>query len=71
MNLALAAGRRGHLKAAGSIPSLSTSLIPSLSDQVVGIVAYRGPYFGIFDTLKEKNPWKKDKAETHRCVQHP
>jgi len=29
---------------------------------VVGIVAYRGPYFGIFDTLKEKNPWKKDKG---------
>lgn len=27
---------------------------------VVGIIAYRGPYFGIFDTLKEKNPWKKD-----------
>jgi len=29
---------------------------------VVGIVAYRGPYFGIFDTLKEKNPWKKDRG---------
>jgi len=29
---------------------------------VVGIVAYRGPYFGIFDTLKEKNPFKKDKG---------
>merc|ERR1712087_949221 len=29
---------------------------------VVGIVAYRGPYFGIFDTLKEKNPWKEDKG---------
>jgi solute carrier family 25 (adenine nucleotide translocator) protein 4/5/6/31 len=29
---------------------------------VVGIVAYRGPYFGIFDTLKEKNPYKKDKG---------
>merc|ERR1711937_1086629 len=26
---------------------------------VVGIVAYRGPYFGIYDTLKEKNPFKK------------
>merc|ERR1712083_271544 len=24
--------------------------------------AYRGPYFGVFDTLKEKNPWKKDKG---------
>merc|ERR1712086_276720 len=29
---------------------------------VVGIVAYRGPYFGIFDTLKEMNPFKKDKG---------
>merc|ERR1712087_665355 len=29
---------------------------------VVGIVAYRGPYFGVFDTLKEKNPFKKDKG---------
>jgi solute carrier family 25 (adenine nucleotide translocator) protein 4/5/6/31 len=29
---------------------------------VVGIVAYRGPYFGIFDTLKEINPFKKDKG---------
>ena len=26
---------------------------------VVGIVAYRGPYFGVFDTLKDINPWKK------------
>jgi len=29
---------------------------------VVGIIAYRGPYFGIFDTLKEINPFKKDKG---------
>merc|ERR1711988_589419 len=29
---------------------------------VVGIVAYRGPYFGIYDTLKEKNPFKKEKG---------
>merc|ERR1712210_368450 len=29
---------------------------------VVGIVAYRGPYFGVFDTWEEKNPWKKDKG---------
>merc|ERR1711908_244736 len=28
----------------------------------VGIVAYRGPYFGVYDTLKEKNPYKKDKG---------
>jgi len=29
---------------------------------VVGIVAYRGPYFGLFDTLKEMNPYKKDRG---------
>ncbi|KAL1507026.1 hypothetical protein AB1Y20_007888 [Prymnesium parvum] len=29
---------------------------------VVGIVAYRGPYFGLFDTMKEMNPWKKDRG---------
>jgi len=29
---------------------------------VVGIVAYRGPYFGVYDTLKEKNPFKKEKG---------
>ena len=27
---------------------------------VVGIVAYRGPYFGIFDSLKAINPYKND-----------
>merc|ERR1719482_1762298 len=29
---------------------------------VVGIVAYRGPYFGVFDTLKALNPYKNDKG---------
>merc|ERR1719197_375456 len=29
---------------------------------VVGIVAYRGPYFGVYDTLKDINPFKKDKG---------
>merc|ERR1712106_442917 len=28
----------------------------------VGIIAYRGPYFRLYDTLKEKNPWKKEKG---------
>jgi solute carrier family 25 (adenine nucleotide translocator) protein 4/5/6/31 len=27
---------------------------------VIGIIPYRGVYFGMFDTLKEKNPYKKD-----------
>jgi len=29
---------------------------------VVGIVAYRGPYFGLYDTLKAKNPFAKEKG---------
>ena len=40
-------------------PPLSAA---GFSVSVVGIVAYRGPYFGIFDTLKEKNPFKKEKG---------
>jgi len=27
---------------------------------VVGIIPYRGVYFGMYDSLREKNPWKKD-----------
>jgi solute carrier family 25 (adenine nucleotide translocator) protein 4/5/6/31 len=27
---------------------------------VIGIIPYRGVYFGIFDSLREKNPWRKD-----------
>eukprot|EP00321_Phaeocystis_globosa_P018808 CAMPEP_0118829388 /NCGR_PEP_ID=MMETSP1162-20130426/23058_1 /TAXON_ID=33656 /ORGANISM="Phaeocystis Sp, Strain CCMP2710" /LENGTH=331 /DNA_ID=CAMNT_0006760559 /DNA_START=44 /DNA_END=1039 /DNA_ORIENTATION=+ len=29
---------------------------------VIGIVAYRGPYFGLYDTLKAKNPFKDTKG---------
>ena len=29
---------------------------------VLGIVLYRGPYFGMFDTLKSLNPFMKDKG---------
>ena len=29
---------------------------------VLGIVLYRGPYFGLFDSLKNANPWMKDKG---------
>jgi len=36
------------------------SMYAGFGVSVVGIVAYRGPYFGVFDTLKELNPWKKD-----------
>jgi len=38
------------------------SMYAGFGVSVVGIVAYRGPYFGIFDTLKELNPYKKDKG---------
>jgi len=27
---------------------------------VAGIIPYRGVYFGMYDSLREKNPWKKD-----------
>jgi solute carrier family 25 (adenine nucleotide translocator) protein 4/5/6/31 len=27
---------------------------------VVGIIPYRGVYFGMYDSLREKNPWKSD-----------
>jgi solute carrier family 25 (adenine nucleotide translocator) protein 4/5/6/31 len=27
---------------------------------VVGIIPYRGVYFGMYDSLREKNPWKND-----------
>jgi len=29
---------------------------------VIGIIPYRGVYFGMYDSLREKNPWKKDKG---------
>jgi len=38
------------------------SMYAGFGVSVVGIVAYRGPYFGVFDTLKELNPYKKDKG---------
>jgi len=27
---------------------------------VAGIIPYRGVYFGMYDSLREKNPWKRD-----------
>jgi len=29
---------------------------------VIGIIPYRGVYFGMFDSLREKNPWKSDRG---------
>ena len=36
------------------------SMYAGFGVSVVGIVAYRGPYFGVFDTLKALNPYGKD-----------
>jgi solute carrier family 25 (adenine nucleotide translocator) protein 4/5/6/31 len=36
------------------------SMYAGFGVSVVGIVAYRGPYFGVFDTLKEINPFKEE-----------
>jgi solute carrier family 25 (adenine nucleotide translocator) protein 4/5/6/31 len=38
------------------------SMYAGFGVSVVGIVAYRGPYFGVFDTLKALNPWKNDRG---------
>jgi len=29
---------------------------------VIGIIPYRGVYFGMYDSLREKNPWRKDRG---------
>jgi solute carrier family 25 (adenine nucleotide translocator) protein 4/5/6/31 len=29
---------------------------------VIGIIPYRGVYFGVFDSLREKNPWRSDRG---------
>jgi len=38
------------------------SMYQGFGVSVVGIVAYRGPYFGLYDTLKAKNPFKDSKG---------
>merc|ERR1711939_31874 len=38
------------------------SMYSGFGVSVVGIVAYRGPYFGLYDTLKEINPFKNDRG---------
>ena len=39
-----------------------TGLYTGFTVSVLGIVAYRGPYFALYDFLKQANPWKKDKG---------
>jgi solute carrier family 25 (adenine nucleotide translocator) protein 4/5/6/31 len=29
---------------------------------VIGIIPYRGVYFGMYDSLREKNPWRKERG---------
>jgi solute carrier family 25 (adenine nucleotide translocator) protein 4/5/6/31 len=39
-----------------------TALYNGFGISVIGIIPYRGVYFGMFDTLREKNPYKKDSS---------
>ena len=53
----------GHCKSLLAHPLRTGSLIVrALPVSAFGIVMYRAPYFGIFDTLKEINPFKKDRG---------
>jgi len=38
------------------------AVFSGLGPSIVGVAAYRGPYFAIFDTLKALNPLKEDKG---------
>ena len=51
----------GHCKSLLAHPLRTGSLIAcALPLSAFGIVMYRAPYFGIFDTLKEINPFKEE-----------
>lgn len=39
---------------------VSSSNLTGFGVSVVGIIPYRGVYFGLYDSLREKNPYKKD-----------
>ena len=55
----------GHLKGLLGAPGRTLSLMVRAAPlHMVGIVAYRGPYFGIYDTLKHVNPYKNDRGAT-------
>jgi len=41
-------------------PSGFLGLYNGFGVSVMGIIPYRGVYFGLYDSLREKNPWKKD-----------
>jgi len=48
------------LKKTASGPKGVLGLYNGFGVSVVGIIPYRGVYFGLYDSLREKNPWKKD-----------
>jgi solute carrier family 25 (adenine nucleotide translocator) protein 4/5/6/31 len=48
------------LKKTASGPKGILGLYNGFGVSVVGIIPYRGVYFGMFDSLIEINPWKKD-----------
>ena len=53
----------GHCKSLLAHPLRTGSLMArALPLSAFGIVMFRAPYFGIFDTLKEINPFKKDRG---------
>lgn len=35
---------------------------------IVGIIPYRGVYFGLFDTLTDFNPWQTDRRPVPRTA---
>jgi len=41
-------------------PSGIMGLYNGFGVSVAGIIPYRGVYFGLYDSLREKNPWKRD-----------
>jgi solute carrier family 25 (adenine nucleotide translocator) protein 4/5/6/31 len=47
------------VKTAGKGP---LALYNGFGVSVIGIIPYRGVYFGVFDSLREKNPWKSDRG---------
>jgi solute carrier family 25 (adenine nucleotide translocator) protein 4/5/6/31 len=50
------------LRKTASGPKGFLGLYNGFGVSVAGIIPYRGAYFGIYDSLREKNPYKKDKG---------
>jgi solute carrier family 25 (adenine nucleotide translocator) protein 4/5/6/31 len=56
------AGLSDCLKKTASGPKGFLGLYNGFGVSVVGIIPYRGVYFGLFDSLREKNPYKNDRG---------